>query len=141
MADRTEILVVQVLVPAGRLSMHIMAAQACHRRLRPKDHLPDIVHHVTIPGIHPCNRAGIEINSQVTKKVIAGNEIIRKGQARTARLSMTYVALATDRGNHAGCIRPFLREMHEARILCMFQFDGAVTGKTVNGDGREGLLF
>tara|TARA_B100000809_G_C14922888_1_gene454026 strand:+ start:423 stop:749 length:327 start_codon:yes stop_codon:yes gene_type:complete len=103
-ADKTQVLILQFLVPVGRLPMHVVATQTCRRRLLLKDHLADVLHHVTIAWIHPGNLIWRELDLEVTKKVISGNEVIRKRPPRAAGYPTSNMALATDGCDHPGWV-------------------------------------
>ena len=104
MADKTQVLVLQFLVPLCRLPMHVVATQACRRCILLEDHLTDIFHHVPIAWVHFRDCVRRELDLQVTKEVISGNKVIRKRVTRAAGYSTSNMALTTDGCDYPGWV-------------------------------------
>jgi hypothetical protein len=81
------------------------------------NHITNIVEHMPIAWVELINRLSCQVDSKISKQIIAWNEIVGKGKIGALRLTATSVTLCTNRCDDLAGVVPLAREVHERRVF------------------------
>src|SRR5262245_55707320 len=98
-AGGTPGLVGKRLVAPARLLVDLVARKAGHLVLAADHDVADILGDVAVGGVEPGDGGAGEVEPEAAEEVVAGNEVVRVGEAGTAGAAATQVAAGANGGH------------------------------------------